>query len=112
MLWDGSGVAGIIGPGSAMWHITSSYTPAVGVWNNYAVVFDGSSLSLYINGAVYSQVPAAAPGDTAGVPVLIGRHYSDPISFGYFGGKVDDVRVYKADLNASDIAQLYNDVYG
>jgi len=56
MYWNGTGVAGIVGPGSANWYTTSPYTPAAGTWHHYASVFDGTYLKLYVDGTPYSQV--------------------------------------------------------
>ncbi len=108
LFWNGSGVSGIIGPGSAQWYIPSPHTPTVGAWNHYAAVFDGTYLKLYVNGVFYSQVAAAAPGNTTGVPVKIGPHYSNPGSYGYLNGMVDDSRIYNRALGAADVTQLYN----
>src|SRR5262249_40391602 len=73
LYWSGSGVSGIIGSGSPSWTSAGpGYTPAVGAWNHYVVVFDGANLMLYVNGSFFSQTPASAPGDTTGVPVKMG----------------------------------------
>src|SRR5262249_49804973 len=80
--WSGSGVSGIVGSGSPSWTSAGpGYTPAAGVWNHYAVVFDGANLKLYVNGALYSQTTSSAPGDTAGIPVKMGAHYSNPTTY-------------------------------
>src|SRR5262249_44008878 len=86
LFWNSTGIAGIIGSGTPSWSLTPVYTPAVGAWNHYAVVFDGTYLSLYVNGAYYSQTPAAAPASTATVPVKMGPHYSNPGTYGVMNG--------------------------
>src|SRR5207247_7388185 len=48
LFWSGTGVSGIIGSGSPSWTIAGpGYTPAVGAWNHYVVVFDGANMLLY-----------------------------------------------------------------
>ena len=108
LIWNGTGVIGMIGTGGAAWTQTSAYTPAVGVWNHYASVFDGVNLKLYVNGVLYSQVAAAAPGSTATIPVKMGPHYSNPTTYGFVNGLFDDARIYKGALDATTISQLYN----
>jgi hypothetical protein len=107
MYWNGAGVAGIVGPGSARWYTTSPYTPTAGTWHHYASVFDGTYLKLYIDGTLYSQVASTAPGSTAGTPVKMGPHYSNPASYGVVNGKFDEVRIYGRALAAADISSLY-----
>ncbi len=107
--WNGSGMVGIVGSGLPSWTVTPvTPAPAVGAWNHYAVVFDGTLLKLYLNGALYSQTSASAPASTAGSPVKMGAHYSDPSVYGYINGKLDDVRIYNQALTASDIASMYS----
>src|SRR5262249_44749576 len=79
-----------------------------GVWNHYVSVFDGTNLTLYVNGAQYSQVAATAPGSTATVPIKMGPHYSNPATYGVVNGMFDDVRVYSRALSSTDIGTLYN----
>src|SRR5262249_4653919 len=71
-------------------------------------VFDGSMLTLYVDGAVISQVTATAPGSTPGIPVKMGPHYSNPGAYGVINALLDDVRIYDRALGTNDIAQLYN----
>ena len=108
MFWNGSGVAGIIGPGSSTWYTTSPYVPTAGVWNHYVTVFDGTNLRLYVNGTQYSQVAATAPGSTATIPIKMGPHYSNPSAYGVINGMLDDVRIYGRALSATEVTQLYS----
>src|SRR5439155_10077672 len=75
---------------------------------HYVAVFDGSILKLYVNGALYSQTAATAPGDTTGIPVKMGAHYSNPSTYGYINGKLDDARIYSRALSASEVAALFS----
>jgi hypothetical protein len=107
--WNGSGVVGILGSGSPSWTVTAgSPVPVVGAWNHYAVVFDGSVLKLYVNGALHTQTAASAPASSSGAPIKMGAHYSNPSVYGFVNGKLDDVRIYGQALTASDVATLYN----
>jgi hypothetical protein len=108
LFWNGTGVSGIIGPGSAMWYTTAPYIPSPGTWYHFVSAFDGTYLRLYVNGAQYAQVAATAPGSTANIPIKIGPHYSNPTAYGVIKGMFDEVRIYGRALSATDVAQLYN----
>jgi hypothetical protein len=41
------------------------------------------------------------------LPVMIGRHNSPTVH--YFGGLIDDVRIYERGLSAEEIQQLYQE---
>jgi len=76
-------------------------------WHLVCGVFDGISgnLSLYIDG-VGNSVSASVPniGSTQASYSQIGRYSSSK----YFNGSIDDVRIYKKALSASEISALYN----
>lgn len=86
--------------------------PAVaGVWSHVAGVYDGTSLSLYIDGAlvaskqISSQVQALQ--DSAR-PIVIGNHPS----WNGFAGQIDEVRLYDVSLSAAQVKSLTrNDYY-
>src|SRR5262249_38289845 len=63
---------------------------------------------LYVNGVLNSQTAASAPGDTTGIPVKMGAHYSNPIVYGFMNGKLDDARIYSRALSATEVTSLYN----
>jgi hypothetical protein len=81
--------------------------PAVGpvpadVWTHVAAVFDGSTLRIYVNGAVQGTAPnAPAPADGASA-LEIGR--SGGVSG--FDGNIDEARVYARALTGQEIAAL------
>lgn len=81
-------------------------------WTHAAVTFDNGSLSLYINGveralATANFTTAASHKDAAGIGA---RNSQD--AFGqrgtgdYFGGHIDDVRIYDNALSADEIEKL------
>ena len=82
----------------------------VGQWYNVVGTYDGSTIKLYVNGAV-SATSADTGGDAcaSGAPLLLGERGNG--SSGYdalFNGRLDDVRVYDRALSTSEIEQLYN----
>src|SRR5206468_1714463 len=67
---------------------------------------DGTYLKLYVNGVFSSQTAAAAPADTTGIPVKMGLHYSNPATYGYISGTIDDARIYGRALSDTEITAL------
>jgi hypothetical protein len=75
------------------------------VWHHFAVTYDGSDLTIYVDGAL--DISAARSGTIShtNAPVAIGTN-SD-ITYRYFNGLLDEVRIYNRALSATDVAQLY-----
>jgi hypothetical protein len=84
------------------------YGPVVGpdVWAHYALVFDGKSLTLYVNGTAVAtrnvtQRLAPRPGD-----FIVGR---DPRQLrGYWPGAIDEIAIYPRALSIVQILAHYN----
>ena len=79
----------------------------VGVWSLLTTVYDGTNMSVYINGTLSSQVasalttPPAISGSLAfGMPEQGGQ--------AMFNGSLEDIRIYSRALSASEISSLYN----
>ncbi|MFO0589421.1 MAG: LamG-like jellyroll fold domain-containing protein [Polyangiaceae bacterium] len=74
--------------------IVAATSATAGVWTEYAIVRSGSSLKLYVNGTL------DATGSWSGTfaPNAIGRGNA-----GFFGGMIDDLRVYYRALSASEL---------
>ncbi len=87
-------------------------------WHHAAATYDGSNLSLYIDGALQSSVATSATLPTNTLPLLIGTTYGSRIGGGNtggggsgeerFSGAIDDVRIYNRSLNSSEVAFQYN----
>jgi Ca2+-binding RTX toxin-like protein len=78
-------------------------TPAIpaGAWTHLATTYDGTTLRIYVNGALASsraQAGAIDPGD--GV-LRIGGNNAFPGEF--FSGLIDEVKVYNRALSAAEI---------
>lgn len=74
-----------------------------GQWAHVAGVFNGSTAAIYINGVqVGSPVSAAGSLQQSTRPVVIGNHPS----WNAFPGLIDEVRLYRAALDATQIAGL------
>lgn len=80
----------------------------VGVWSHLAATYDGTTLKLYINGALVTgpgTVSASGYMEPTNLPMEIGRsQYGE-----YFDGVLDEIRVYNFAL---PLASANNKVYG
>jgi RHS repeat-associated protein len=92
----------------AIGNLVSLTTVAAGRWYHVALTFDGTTARLYVNGV---QEASAATGDWGGaynVAVWVG----DTDSTSPFDGLIDEVRVFNAALNATNLGALFTNAYG
>lgn len=75
------------------------------VWQHLAFVFDGSSITLYVNGNVKGSKPATGVLTDAAVPFAIGKSPVGSFNF-YFGGRADEVSVWKKGLTQTEIQDM------
>lgn len=89
------------GSGSSVDITGGTYT--IGVWSHLAVVWNGSTATLYVDG-----FPVASETDTyaANLDVPFGiASYSEPAGSNPFGGRVDEVAFYPSALSAAQILE-------
>ena len=80
-------------------------TAVLNQWYFLAGVWDGTTLSLYLNGGlVGSSTPSASPNGSSGGGLTIAAGVSNSLT-----GMLDDVRIYNRALSATDVAALYNE---
>lgn len=85
----------------------SSFRADLNVWQHLVVVFRGSQISLYKNGARLDCPFPADPDGRSGNGLMIGNNPG-----GYdeaFAGLIDDVRVYSRALTDQEVARLFYD---
>lgn len=82
---------------------------ADGKWHQVIFVVNSLGSALYVDGALKNADGwTGSPGATdTSADVNIGR-YQSASGNPYFGGTIDDVRVYNRALSATEITQLYN----
>ncbi len=88
-------------------YYTSYAVPAgdVGVWVHLAGVYDGTTWRLYRNGVQVSSAAQAVGAVTVAAGWAIGAR-GDGTSR-WYAGAIDDVRIYKRALSATEIADLH-----
>ena len=89
--------------GSAAW----SQQLVAGAWYHYAGVYDGNTVSAWLNGAQVASAPFAGGAIAAGTGPDINIARNPAYGYDWFTGAVADVRVYERALAAADIAALY-----
>jgi hypothetical protein len=88
-----------------------SYLLTKDEWHHMFVVYDGvaGTLKMYVDGVLY-RTDYGAPGRTCRKStgsVYIGRDLNNAAS-GYFGGRIDDLRVYGRALTSNEVFTIYN----
>ena len=84
--------------------VTSSTVPSNNVWHHLAYTWDGATNALYLDGVLDTTSTTAHSQTATPVTTHIGVGYG---GVNYFGGQMDDARVYSRALSAVDVAALY-----
>jgi len=80
--------------------------PSAGLWHHVAGTYDGSLISLYIDGQLVAQHAASGPLAITTDMLTIGDKPSGSVLTS-FPGLIDDVRIYGSGFSASQVTQLY-----
>ena len=97
-------------PNAYTWyHVDSSAEIPIGEWTHLVGTWDGSYLTLYVNGAFDRQAAASVVPWDSGCAFTVGGNYNVcGYSGQYFQGRIDEVTLYSSALTPSDVAALYN----
>ena len=93
--------------------LSSGVAPVNGEWTFVTFVQNGSSVQIYVNGAIKnSNIDAANGTYSSPANALIGAWYNngDPASSAIFNGLIDEVMIFNRALSAQEVQQLY--LYG
>lgn len=85
---------------------TSTASIPVGSWTHVALVKSGSSIQLYINGALDATGTVTAESSTGNF--RIGAHKSPSATSANWNGAIDEVKLSKKAFTAAQISSLYN----
>ena len=91
--------------GSSGWVFAeSNSTMSTGQWYHLVGTWNGSTVTLYIDGTAQTTTASASTiGHNTGFPATIGRY-----STNYFQGLIDEVALFNSALSVSDITSIYN----
>jgi hypothetical protein len=73
----------------------------VNTWTHLAMTWDGLTQRIYVNGAQVSSTPRTGTAVTSNSPLRIG---GNNVWGEWFGGLIDEVRVYNRALSAAEVA--------
>ena len=96
--------SGVQVPGTTYGNIYGTIPVNDGQWHHAAGVYDGQTISLFIDGQLDVSSTATGRINLNSWPVLIGENAQIPMR--YWNGWIDDVRVYSAALPQSQIQLL------
>lgn len=93
---DGSGGGATLG--------SAGFNPVAGQWYHVGVTRSGSSFTFYVNGAALSTDSSSFTVPDANAPLTIGQAENQF----FFGGMLDDVRIYNRALAAGEVLAIFN----
>ena len=90
--------------GMAYW---SGHPLQLGRWYFYVGAFDGSTVSVYLDGALLAQVPYTPASGTLGAGLTDAAIGMNPVYQGdHFHGQVADVGIFPVSLDAGQVAPI------
>jgi hypothetical protein len=93
-----------VGHYNGTWHQTPTYLCTAGVWYHALGTFDGTTLTLYVNGVqVGTTVDSSAP-NTSSAGWRIARRWDNP---DFVNGWIDEVAVYDHAVPAARVLRHY-----
>lgn len=112
--WEAGGIAFFVSSDGGSWHISGGYPVPASEWHHVAGVFDGTALSLYVDGVLRGNVPwsgAIFPMPNNGFLAFgseDGRPICSCVGNRYFNGLIGDVLLYNRALTAAEVTQIFN----
>jgi len=85
---------------------TTSYTIPNTNFHFYTITYDGTTVSVYVDGSLVPDGTATRTLDTTDSSVYIGERYADG-GTNHWDGKIDEVYIYDKALTQNQINQLY-----
>ena len=85
-------------------YVESKSSVTDGAWHHGAAIYDGTTISFYINGLLQGTDTDASATDFSNTNYLLGKY---PTTY-YFTGQIDDVGVFNYALTATQVKTLYN----
>jgi len=101
--WFYNACTGVEGTGLRL----SNAVASLNKWTYLAMTYDGSAISLYIDGLLDSSYAQSGPILTTTAPLGIGSKqtgaYGGPVKAAFFNGIIDEVRIYNKALSQQEI---------
>jgi hypothetical protein len=112
LMFNSGGASGFfdVGNGTAEGRASWSQQLAAGTWYHYVGVYDGATVSAYLNGVQVATASFAGGAIAAGAGPDINIARNPAYAGDYFIGAISDVRIYKRALLAAQVLALYQAV--
>ena len=112
LMFNSGGASGFfdVGNGTAEGRASWSQQLVEGTWYHYVGVYDGATVSAYLNGVRVASAAFAGGAIAAGTGPDINIARNPTYAGDYFTGAISDVRIYKRGLSAAEILALYQSV--
>ena len=91
-------------------YITGTTGLNINEWNHIVGTYDGSTAKIYVNGVEDASQSVVITPVTTAQNAVFGRFYPNFNDY-YFGGLIDQVRIYNEGLSATDVTDLYNEKF-
>jgi hypothetical protein len=79
-----------------------------GVWYHVVATYDGTTMRLYVNGALEDTVASSLLVENNALPLYVGVFGAINVTNQLFHGQMDEVAIYATVLSAQQVAQHYN----
>ncbi len=86
-------------------YVGPANTVIPGIWQHFAWVYNGSTVSLYVNGVLHGGVNAGGVLTDGNIEFTIGKCLLGTFNF-VFGGRVDEVSVWSKALTAIELQDI------
>ena len=103
---DGSSVNFWVYTGNSGWVGSPRGVVPTGIWTHVAGVYDGTKVSLYVNGQLIGSTSATGNITPSNSELNIGRDPGYPTKL--FKGLIDEVEIFNRALAGEEIAAIYN----
>ncbi len=94
------GCSAVLGTTEGTFSVAANRAVAPGAWHHLAFVYDGSSLVLYLDGAVADTRPAYGDVPDVGAPLKFGNMYYGAVRF---AGGIDETAIWSKALSAEEV---------
>ena len=85
--------------------VASTTTTVAGTWYHFAATYDGSTMRIYVNGALEASTASALSLPNTTFPMRMSS--AAPPSVHRFHGRIDEIAIYNVALSAAQVAEHY-----
>jgi MSHA biogenesis protein MshQ len=92
--------------------VDSNTRPVINQWYHVAGVYNGSTVSIYVNGAFEkSEDMTGNIVADSNYPLTIGSWSFNTANYRAFQGSIDEVKIYNGPITAAQVSDIYNETH-